>query len=167
LKQKEAINELIKCLSQKINWKPKDHKAQPRWIASIILLGYLCAEESLPSLIDILHSSDLDTSTALFILRTIENICDHTIEKGKYAGMIKQAINFILGKLDLGKNWQLQSSSGQKPMIIDIDWYIKILCGIILIKLGDFSGYNILEKTFNSAPYASAKYFISQYIFKI
>jgi HEAT repeat protein len=127
-KRREAIPELVKCVSERNAVTLEGWKAAPRWKSAIVMLGRIKNRKALPVLTEVLFDGKSDVDALIAAVRAIGRIGD------------KKAVPVLLKFLkrkNLPKTRDFQTScSTVKPVKGNVFWQLELAVAESLASLG-------------------------------
>ena len=132
MRRKEAVPELRRALKERR--KELDApKAAPRAVAAVILLGMIGDKEAVPDLIEFLSRPDIDPHSATFTIKALGRIGDPSCIEP-----IKRYVESDLPDMPVKLHGGVVEAS--------MRWSVDIAAGVVLAKLGDPYGEELIER---------------------
>jgi len=124
----EGVNELLKCVEERLSEKPDANKTVPMWQAAIPFLGMAGDKRSIPALLGILKDENASLDALVAAIRAVERIGD---------GSAIPALHDLLKRDNLPTQRVMQVSTGRlNPAVEDARWQIELSVAEALTKLG-------------------------------
>lgn len=124
----EGVEELLRCVEERCEEKPKGNKTVPLWMAAIPFLGISGDKRAVPALIDVLKGKDVPLDALIAAVRALGRIGDRSA---------MPHLRELLERQDLPVKRALQvSTGGVSPVFEDARWQIDLAVAEALSELG-------------------------------